>query len=190
MQRQIRAPSQVLRERGDDFLHRGDDLVAVAEVVEHDDAAARAADTDHFIDDFAVVRHGGDDVGRDDGIETTVGKFHGAGIHAMELHMRQTMHLRPLFRLAQHAFREVDPGNLAMPRVHRKGEACADADFENLLVRLHIQIADRRFAPFVKHLAENLIVDTGVRRVDPLNFLQIHESSESRMTWEWPCLLE
>ena len=101
--RSVRHPN-ALRERGNHFFHGGDDLIVVAEVIQHDDPSAGSADADHFTDYLAVVGDSGDDVGRDDCVETIVLEFHRAGIHPVQLHVAHPVFCRSLLRFVQHAF--------------------------------------------------------------------------------------
>ena len=87
VQREIGTETDVLAEWGNDLLHGGDQLIAVAEVIQHDDAPARLAHADHFIDDFAIVGHGGDDVRRHHCVKAIVGEFHFPGVHQHQPNM-------------------------------------------------------------------------------------------------------
>ncbi len=74
----------------------------------------------------------------------------------------------------QHTFGQIDPDDPAMPRVHRKGEAGPHPHLKNPFVRLHIQIPDGRFTPFMEDFPKNLIVEPRVRSVHTLNLDGIH----------------
>jgi hypothetical protein len=58
-----------------------------------------------------------------------------------------------------------------MPGIHGEGDTSANPDFKDALVGLDIEVADGGFTSFMKHSAENFVVDTGVGRIDPLNFV-------------------
>ena len=110
----------MLRERGDYFLDGCDDFIVVTEVIQHDDPSAGSADADHFADYLAVVGNSGDDVGRDDCVETVVPELHHGSIHPVQFHVVHPVFCRSLLRFVQHAFRKIDTDNLAMAGVHRQ----------------------------------------------------------------------
>ncbi len=76
-----------------------------------------------------------------------------------------------LLRDVQHAFRKIDGDNPAVTGIHRQGKPGPDADFEDPFLGLDVQVPDRGLTPFVEHFPENPVVDTGVRRVDPLDLV-------------------
>src|SRR5581483_204874 len=177
VERQIRTPAEMLGQRGDDSLDRGNELVAVAEVIQHHDPSTWPANADHFADDTAIIRHGGHDVRGDHRIETVVREFHRAGVHPIEPHMAQSVGRGPFFRFFQHAFREIDAHDLAMAGVHRERQPGAHPDLQDSLIGLHIEIADRGFPSLVKHLPEHMVIDIGISRIDTLDFLKVHVAS-------------
>ena len=77
----------------------------------------------------------------------------------------------------QHPFRKIDRYDFAMPGVHGEGDASADSDFKDALGGLGVQVADGGLTSFVEDFAENPIVHTGIGRVDALDFVQIHITS-------------
>ena len=85
--RKIGSPSQLLAERRDDFLDCRNQSIAVAEVIEKDDAPAGLADPDHLQHDLPVVRDGGHHVCCHDGVKRVICKFHGSRIHPRHLHV-------------------------------------------------------------------------------------------------------
>lgn len=134
----------------DDFFHGRDQLVAVAEVVEHDDAAARLAHADHFVHDFTVVRHGSHDVSGHHGVERVVGKVHLSCIHQHQPHMIKVVVRLALTGLGQHAGGKVDTDDLAVLRIVLQGNARSHPDFQDLLLGSNAQITHGRFARLVK----------------------------------------
>lgn len=89
VQGQVSPEPDVLAEWRDDLFDSRDQLVPVAEVVQHDDAATGFTYPDHFVHDFTVVRDGGHDISRHDGVEGIVGEFHFSRVHQHEPNMVQ-----------------------------------------------------------------------------------------------------
>lgn len=103
VQGQVGAEADMLAERRDDLFHSGNQFVAVAEMIQHDDAAAWFTDPDHFIDDLAIIRYGRDDVGSHHGVEAVVRKIHLACIHQHQTHMIEMIVGLALSGFRQHA---------------------------------------------------------------------------------------
>jgi hypothetical protein len=64
-----------------------------------------------------------------------------------------------------------------MAGVHRKSDAGPDANFQDSFTGLDIEVSYGGFTSLVEHFAEDFIVNAGVRRVNPLDLMQIHVTS-------------
>jgi hypothetical protein len=52
-----------------------------------------------------------------------------------------------------------------------ESDAGADSNFKDALAGLDVQVADGGFTSFMEDLAENFIVNPGVGRINPLDFV-------------------
>ena len=177
-EREVGSPAQLLAEGREHLLDRIDDRVAVAEVIQEDDASAGLTDPHHLPHHHPVVRYRRDHVGGHHGVETVVREFHRRGVHALQADMREPEFPDPVPAPGQHARREVDPDHLAGSWVERQGQAGAHAHFEHALAPGEVQEADRMLAPVVEDLAEDVVVDSRVAGVDPFDFRRVHNTSK------------
>src|SRR5207237_6442519 len=88
---EIGPKADVLAERRDHLLDGGDQLISVAEMIEHDDPPTWTAYPDHLGDHFSVVRHRCDHIRGHNSVEAVVGKLHLARIHAELDNVLQTL---------------------------------------------------------------------------------------------------
>ena len=102
VQREVGSEADMLAEGRNHFFHGSNQFVAVAEVVQHDDASAWLADANHLVHDFAVIRYGSHDIGCHHGIEAVVGEVHFPGVHQHQSHMVKMIVRLALSGLRQH----------------------------------------------------------------------------------------
>ena len=104
----------MLAQGGDRLFAGSDELVSVAEVIEHNDPSARAADPYHLGHHFAIVRHRRHHIGGHHRVEAVILKFHLAGIHAHQFNMHQLILQHAPSGFLQHPGREIDSNHPAI----------------------------------------------------------------------------
>ena len=145
------------------------DAVRAAEVIQDDDAAARAADAAHFARDGHRIGHDADEVRRVDDVEDVVGEFQIGGVHLEQPHVPDAFARDPFARLLEHRARQIDAGDRAVARIERRVDAGADADLEHAIAGLDAHPLDGVDAAGMQRGAEGEVVDPGELFVDAVD---------------------
>ena len=138
-----------------------------AEVIHQNDFAARLEHADEFVERGFGIRHGGDDILRDDDIEDAVLEAEMLGIH----HRKPVDIAQPMLGHARLALRSIGaerstPMRRLVQRIIGQRQAGPDADFENAAADPFGR-RDRCFAAALEHRAEYEIVDRRPAGIGP-----------------------